>query len=210
MKSPSRLLVVLAASSLALLARSAGAADVPAKSDLLRAVEDSSQAFNAFVAGPTAASTPSMPQTPSGEAGTPQPASVPPPSPDFAPRASVLLRDWRGSFRLAGAPTNAIDDVRPSASNRMILVRIESSTKLSPFTHVGIGEWRIDPVLFPAFPTYSATCGQLAAGFHLETMKHVSVAAEGQYTFLYGSQPWAGDVAMPRILSAIVAVQATF
>jgi hypothetical protein len=203
MKLLRRSLVVLAASSVALVARAAIAAEVPAKSDLLRLVEDGGAAFNAFLAGEAAASPPPLRATRSSEGSAP-------PSADFAPRGSILLRDWRGSFRLAGAPTNVIDDVRPSASNRMVIARLEGGARLSPFAQMGIGEWRIDPALFPAFPTYNATCGQVGAGFQLAAMKHLSVAAEGQYTFLYGAQPWAGDVPVPRLLAGLIAVHATF
>ena len=99
--------------------------------------------------------------------------------------------------------------MRPSASNRLLLARVAAPTRLAPFAQVGAGEWRIDPVMFPAFPRYGAFCGQLGAGVELAVTKRLSVAGEAEYTFLYGASPWA-DVSTPRVLSAIVAAHATF
>ena len=68
---------------------------------------------------------------------------------ELAPCATVVLRDWRGSFHVVGAPSLLLDDVRPAASSRMVVVRVASSGQLVSFAQVGAGEWRIDPVLFP-------------------------------------------------------------
>lgn len=206
MKFPSAVLALAAA---VLVPASAGAAEVAAaKGSLIRVVEDGNAAFTAFVAGPTAASSPSL-RRPAQDA-PPETARVDVPFVDLAPRPSLLVRDWRGSFRLAGAGTNVVDDLRPSASNRMVIARVATAARLSTFAQLGAGQWRIDPVLFPAFPTYDAVCGQLGAGFQLAVTPRVKLAGEVEYTVLYGTQPWSGDIAMPRLLSSIVAVEAGF
>lgn len=203
MKYPSILLAFAAA---VLVPAGARAAEVAApKGSLIRVVEDGNAAFTAFVAGPTAASSPSLrADTPSRTA----PADAP--FMDLVPRASLLVRDWRGSLRLAGAATNVVDDLRPSASNRLVIARVATGSRLSTFAQLGAGQWRIDPVLFPAFPTYDATCGQLGAGFQLAVTSRVRLAGEIEYTVLYGTQPWSGDVAMPRLVSSILALEAGF
>lgn len=189
------------ATSIVLTTAPARAADVAPKTTLLGLVEDGNRFVNAAMAG-TAPSG----RTPSENVAASRPAAEPPPLVDFAPRASLVARDWRGSLRVAGR-TMLLDDLRPSASQRMVLARVASDARLSPFVQIGAGEWRIDPVLFPNLPSRQAMAGQVGAGFELRTRSGVSVASEASYTFLYRPGPVAVEDGAPRIVALLFAIQ---
>ena len=207
---------IAAAASLALLHASTASADVPGKADIVRVVDDGTQALSAFMASPTAASQP----TTRPDADRPAFDGRKPIDPDARalPRPSFVLRDWRESFVIAGAPALLVDDVRPFATNRVALARItapaietkQAVLSVSPFVQVGAGEWRIDPVLVPAMPIASTYAGQVGGGVEITIARQVHLAAEGQTTYLYGAQPWSGDVTLPRVFSGVVALQTQF
>lgn len=212
---------IAAAATLALLHTSSARADVPGKADIIRVVDDGTQALSAFIAGPNAASQAghlgARPEADRPPTSTPEAKPV---NPDarFLPRPSLLLRDWRESFVVAGAPALLVDDIRPFATNRVALARLtapaietkRATLSVSPFAQVGAGEWRIDPVLIPAMPIASTYAGQIGGGLEITIARQVHIAAEGQTTYLYGAQPWSGNVTMPRVLSGVVALQARF
>ena len=81
-----------------------------------------------------------------------------------APSASVVARDWHGSMRLMGDRTLVLDDLRATASNRMVMARLATDTRISTFVQVGIGEWRIDPAMFPTARSYSEAAGAIGVG----------------------------------------------
>ena len=69
---------------------------------------------------------------------------------DLSPLVSVVVRDWRGSMQLIGQQTMLVDELRPTASNRMALVRVSTYVAwLKTLAHVGGGDWRIVTGLFP-------------------------------------------------------------
>lgn len=146
------------------------------------------------------------------DARTPPPAdeggSATPPA-DFAPHASLVARDWRGSLHVAGR-TMLLDDVRPSASNRSVLARLTCDAELSPYVQIGAGQWRIDPVLFPSLPTHETLAGQIGAGFQIDA-GGVQIAGEATWTILYreGGSVARDDVVAP-ILAVVVAAQTRF
>ncbi|MBX3188303.1 MAG: hypothetical protein KF819_14890 [Labilithrix sp.] len=129
---------------------------------------------------------------------------------EIAPRASIVARDWHGSMKLAGARTVILDDVRPTASSRMIIGRISNDAQLTIFTQIGVGEWRVDTVMFPAARSYAEVAGQLGAGFELHVAPDVRIAGEGQYTFLFRDAKYGPDEVAPRMASCVLALKATF
>jgi hypothetical protein len=124
----------------------------------------------------------------------------------LVPRAAVLVRDWRGSMRLAGQ-TAVTDDMRPSASYRMAVTRISASGRLAPYLQVGAGQWRLDPVLFPAQPSDEHIAGQLGGGMEVKASDRVRIAGEASYTFLYREPT---DDPLPRFITVFVAARASF
>ena len=50
---------------------------------------------------------------------------------------------------------------------------------------LGVGEWRIDPAMFPNARSYSEVAGQVSAGFELRLPSGLRVAGEAPYTALY-------------------------
>jgi hypothetical protein len=123
-----------------------------------------------------------------------------------APRAAVLVRDWRGSVRAFG-PTTVTDDLRPSASYRMVLLRASSSGRLSGYAQLGAGQWRLDPVLFPAMRCGERLAGQIGGGLELRTPVGLRLAGEASYTIVYRE---ADDDPAPRFFTLLLAARATF
>lgn len=138
--------------------------------------------------------------------GTEQQAFV-----DFtAPTLSVVARDWHGSMRLMGDRTLVLDDLRATASNRMVVTRLATEARLSTFVQVGIGEWRIDPAMFPTARSYSEVAGQLGTGFELRLSSRTRIASEVTYTALYRDLHYTSDEVAPRILAFAVAIDGRF
>lgn len=142
-------------------------------------------------------------------------SSLPPakekPFVDFSsPRLSVIARDWRGSLRIAGDRTLLVDDLRPTASNRLVVARVATDSELTTFVQLGVGEWRIDPAMFPNARSYSEMAGQASTGFELRLPSGLRVAGEAQYTALYRDLHYTSDEVAPRILSFVVALDGRF
>lgn len=169
---------------------------------LLGLVEDGNRFVTAAMAG----------NAPSGTAENrahenPTAESVePPPLVDLLPRASLVARDWRGSLTVAGR-TMLLDELRPAASQRMVLLRIANDARLTPYAQVGAGEWRIDPVLLPALPSRQAMAGSIGAGLELRTRIGIQIAGETSYTFFYREGPVAPDDMAPRLLTVLFAAK---
>jgi hypothetical protein len=184
-----------------LVSTTASAQVAAPKTSIMGLVEDGNRFVQAAIVGD-----PTPPRATGASAETTETATDPKPLFDFAPRASVVARDWRGSLRVAGR-TTVLDDLRPSASNRMVLLRLESDARFAPFAQVGAGEWRIDPVLFPSMPAHEAIAGQIGAGFELKTLRGVVIGGETQYTILYREGPHDGDDVAPHIFAFIFAAK---
>src|SRR5262245_2897718 len=126
-----RFVFVIAALATMACGVSARAADVAAsRVDWVELLDHGSKALLSGVAESPQASPSST--VPPGDTETPhaQPLVV------LVPRAAVLVRDWRGSMRLAG-PTTVTDELRPSASYRMAVTRVSSSGRLAPYVQIG-------------------------------------------------------------------------
>ena len=129
---------------------------------------------------------------------------------DFSPFASVVARDWHGAVKVVGDRTMLVDDLRPTASNRMVMGRLATDARLSLFAQAGVGEWRIDPAMFPNARSYSEMAGQVGVGFDLRLPRNLRVASEAQYTMLYRDLHYTADEVAPRILAFVVAIDGRF
>ncbi len=130
---------------------------------------------------------------------------------DLAPNASLVARDWKGSMKLAGDRTMLVDDLRPTASTRMVVGRLSTSRAwVTTFAQVGVGEWRIDTVMFPNARSYSETAGQIGAGFELRLPARLRVSGEAQYTMLYRDMSFTADEVAPRMAAFVLAVDGKF
>jgi len=129
---------------------------------------------------------------------------------DFSPHASVVARDWRGSMKIVGNRTMLVDDLRPTASNRLVMARLATDARITTFVQVGVGEWRIDTNMFPNARAYSEMAGQLGAGFEIQLPFKMRIAGEADYTMLYRDLHYTADEVAPRMLSFVVAIDGRF
>lgn len=129
---------------------------------------------------------------------------------DLVPNATLVVRDWRGSTKLAGQRTMLVDELRPTASTRMLVGRVATGGRFTAFGQLGVGQWRIDTAMFPNARAYSEIAGQVDAGFELALSSRVRVAGEAQYTVLSHSATYAPDEVAPRILAFVLAIDGRF
>jgi hypothetical protein len=192
------------------------AADVAPKTSLVMLADEGQSWFMAAAAGPTVASDPTAHSTADATGARLAGAERAPlveqqPFIDFLPNASVIVRDWRGSVKIIGDRTMLVDDLRPTASNRMIVGRIATNeARVSLFAQVGVGEWRVDTVMFPNAVSYSEIAGQIGGGFQLRITPRLHVASELQYTMLYRDLHYAEGEVAPRMTSFVIAAAGRF
>lgn len=203
---------VLASLVLAGLASPARAADPAPKTSLVNLVDEGHRWFFAAAAGPTVASDPTAHTTTdaTAERATAPAAAAEQPFVDFSPNASLIARDWRGSLRIIGSRSMLVDDLRPTASNRMVMGRLATDARLSLFTQVGVGEWRIDPVMFPNAASYSELAGQVGVGFEMRITPRLRLAGEMQYTVLYHDLHYTTAEVAPHQAAAVLALAGAF
>ena len=181
-------------------------------------VDEAKRWLSAAAAGPTVSSEPTMvggarDANATAERGAARitPRAKERPFVDFSsPNLSLVARDWRGSFKLAGDRTLLVDELRPTASNRLVVVRLANDARLTTFAQLGVGEWRIDPSMFPNARSYSEVAGQLTTGFELRFPSGLRVAGEAQYTALYRDLHYGPDEVAPRIAAFVVAIDGRF
>jgi hypothetical protein len=218
MKPRSLLSVLVAASAFTFAGRVAAADRAPQTSGLMGEAE---RWLRAATAGPTVASDPTTHGV-AAERSTTAEWHVAGNGPDEAavegkpffdlalPNASIVARDWRGSMKIVGDRTLLVDDLRPTASNRMVVGRLATDARLTTFVQAGVGEWRIDTAMFPNARSYSEVAGQVGGGFELRLSPRCRVAGEAQYTALYRDLHYSSDEVAPRILAFVVAVDGRF
>lgn len=171
-------------------------------------------------AGPTAASDPSNHGGTDREGSATAERELAPPSalgaeqkPLFdltAPSASIVARDWHGSMRLLGDRTLVLDDLRATASNRMVMGRLATEGRISIFVQVGVGQWRIDPAMFPTARSYSELAGEIGSGFELRISSRMRIASEVTYTALYRDLHYTSDEVAPRMTTFALAIDGRF
>lgn len=129
----------------------------------------------------------------------------------LAPKMSLVARDWRSSFKVAGDRLALVDALRLTTSTRMVLTRVRvSDARISPFAQVGLGQWRTDPYLLPLTPRYTELAAQAAAGVEVRIHGTWQVAFESTMTMLYREQREAGDYPATRMWSTSVASRVDF
>ena len=181
-------------------------------------VEEATRWLSAAAAGPTVGSEPAVvgsaregSATAESERARAMPVADERPFVDFSsPNVSLVARDWRGSFKLAGDRTLLVDDLRPTASNRLVVVRLATDARLTTFAQIGVGEWRIDQAMFPNARSYSEVAGQVSTGFELRVPWGLRVAGEAQYTALYHDLHYSPDEVAPRIVAFVLAIDGRF
>ncbi len=202
-KIASRLSIIAAALAAVTHASDTRAADTPGPSvDLLRLVDRGSQ----WLVSATAEAPPTTTDTARGDSALERRTPAQPLVVLAPPRATVLVRDWRGSMRVAGEAT-VTDELRPSASYRMGVLRASSSGRLSGYVQLGAGQWRLDPVLFPGLPCDERLTGQVGGGVQMRLSRRAGVGAEALYSVVY-RQP--EDAPAPRFFTLMFAARATF
>lgn len=216
MKLP--VIVALTSVAAALLTTSTAhaAGDAAPKTGFVTMIDQGQQWLKAATAGPTAASDPTQPSrgeptASRAEHDAPAAAEAPHPFLSLVPNASVVARDWRGSLQVLGAHSMLIDDVRPTASNRMVMGRLTSEgERLSLFTQLGVGQWRVDTVMFPNALADEAIAAQVGVGFELRLNAHMRLAGELDHTMLYRNLHYSENETTPRMTSFVCAFAGTF
>lgn len=104
-----------------------------------------------------------------------------------APRVSFVARDWGGSYRLTGDRLSLVDAMRLSSSTRMVLSRVRfgdfGTTRITPFTQAGFGQWRTDPAILPFMPRATEVAAQLGGGVEVNVARNWQLACETSGTF---------------------------
>lgn len=102
-----------------------------------------------------------------------------------APRVTLVARDWASSTRLIGDRLSLVEQMRLSASTRMVVGRARlSGTRFTPFVQVGLGQWRVDRRYLPLTPHTIEIASQLGTGFELRLNRRWQLAAETTVTSL--------------------------
>jgi hypothetical protein len=132
-----------------------------------------------------------MPQLSARQAGRSTPIDDPSPQNmgnawfGVAPRVTLVARDWTSSTLLAGDRMSLVEQMRLSASTRMVVGRARlSHTRFTPFVQVGVGQWRTDRNYLPLSPNVIEVAGQLGTGFELRLNRRWQIAAETASTTL--------------------------
>ncbi|MBX3208252.1 MAG: hypothetical protein KF764_24615 [Labilithrix sp.] len=122
-----------------------------------------------------------------------RPASLEDPNPQnlgnawfgVAPRVTLVARDWASSTRLAGDRLSLVEQMRLSASTRMVVGRARlSEARFTPFFQIGVGQWRVDRNYLPLTPRAIEVAGQLGTGFEMRLTSRWQLAAETTVTSL--------------------------
>lgn len=134
---------------------------------------------------------PTSPTTAPRHAGRPAPVDDPSPQNmgnawfGVAPRVTLVARDWASSTRLAGDRLSLVEEMRLSASTRMVVGRARlSAARFTPFLQAGIGQWRVDRNYLPLTPHLIEVASQVGTGFEVRVSRRCQIAAEATVTSL--------------------------
>jgi hypothetical protein len=123
----------------------------------------------------------------------PRPTPIDDPSPQnmgnawfgVAPRVTLVARDWASSTRLAGERLSVVEQMRLTASTRMVVTRVRlSGARFTPFVQLGLGQWRVDRNHLPLTPSTIEVASQIGTGFELRLSRRWQLAAETTVTSL--------------------------
>lgn len=113
---------------------------------------------------------------------------------NVTPKFSLVARDWDSTYKVAGERLALVDVMRLTSSTRMVLARVRTQSRLSPFAQMGLGQWRTDPYLLPLTARYTEVAAQGSAGVELRLAGSWELALETAMTMLYRE---AHDSSMP-------------
>lgn len=123
-----------------------------------------------------------------------------------APRVSLVARGWGSAFKVAGDRLALVDAMRLTSSTRMVMTRVRiSDRRFTPFTQIGLGQWRMDPNLLPLAPRNPEIAAQLGGGFELAVLHNWQIAVETSATVIYRDDRQPVDAATPRMWSTMFA-----
>jgi hypothetical protein len=121
-----------------------------------------------------------------------------------------VARDW-GVSQVLWGHLALTDQFRLSRSSRMVVTRVRlSDGRLTPFVHVGLGQWRADTSILPSMPGDVELAGQLGGGFELEVAPRTVLALEGDCTGLYRQGHDALAFSSGQLWSTLLAARARF
>lgn len=103
----------------------------------------------------------------------------------LTPHVSLVARDWGATHTVLGKHLSVSDQIRLSRSSRMIVTRLRlGDDRLSPFTQLGLGQWRIDSDLMPVFPRDESFAVQLGAGLEYKATGGLAFGVQFDHTIL--------------------------
>jgi hypothetical protein len=179
-------LAAIAAVFVGVTATAAAHADEPRGVDWMKVITDLDRAVRDFDKAPAAkVATRSAERT----SDDPNPQNLGSAWFGVAPRVTLVARDWGNSMKLAGEQLSLVDQMRLSASTRMVVGRARwTGTRFTPFLQIGLGQWRVDRQYLPFTPESEDVASQVGAGFELKVSRRMQLAAEMSVTSLIREQ----------------------
>ncbi len=172
--------IVTASTTLANVAH----ADPPRGVDWIQALVDLDRMARGGAERPTATPSRHHPSRPAGSED-PNPQNLGNAWFGVAPRVTLVARDWASSTRLLGDRLSLVEQLRLSASTRMVVGRVRlSGARFTPFLQVGLGQWRVDRNHLPLTPHAIEIATQMGTGFELRVTRRLQIAAETTMTTL--------------------------
>jgi hypothetical protein len=128
-----------------------------------------------------------------------------------APKVSLVARDWGTARSLAGGPLAVTDAIRVSRSSRLVMSRIRlGEGRISPFTQLGLGQWRVDTEIVPHLPRNVELAALFGAGVEMRLFRGWELAAEADLTVLYREVHEPQQLTTPRMWGAFLASRVEF
>lgn len=181
---PQKLVAVAAAALASTTIATAAHADEPRGVDWTKVLVELDRVARGAAERPT-------PVTPARQQGRPAPIDDPDPQSmgnawfGVAPRVTLVARDWASSTRLAGDRLSVAEQMRLTASTRMVVGRVRlSGARCTPFVQIGLGQWRVDRNHLPLTPSSIEIASQLGTGFEIRLTRRWQLAAETTVTTL--------------------------
>jgi hypothetical protein len=127
-----------------------------------------------------------------------------------APTVTIVARDWGQSHLLSGR-LSVTEAMRLSRSSRMVVSRLRlAGGRITPFSQVGLGEWRIDRDLLPQAPRDVELAAQMGGGFEMQLVPGWELALESTATLIYREAREPQNVPTPRLFGTMLASRITF
>jgi hypothetical protein len=129
----------------------------------------------------------------------------------MSPRLALVARDW-GVTQVLWGHLAVTDQFRLSRSSRMVVTRLRLvDGRLSPFLHVGVGQWRADTSVVASLSSDVVLAGQLGGGFELEVAPRTVIALQADCTMLYREGRGDGQtLASGQLWGTLLAARARF